>query len=181
MGISLRTANSLTCSSFWVCEGQRWEYQRIHSFLWSLIIYLFKIFFFYWRSPGGGLGNPLQYSCLENPTDRGAWWAIVHRVTKSRTWLQGFSTQHIVALQCCVSFFCTAKWINYMCTYILSFLRSPQSTEVTTERQIEFPMLYRRFSLVIYFIHSSEHMSVPIWHIYVSLNPFHTPLPPWYP
>ena len=30
------------------------------------------------RSPGGGLGNPLQYSCLENPMDRGAWWAIVH-------------------------------------------------------------------------------------------------------
>ena len=35
------------------------------------------------RSPGGGHGNPLQYSCLENPMDRGAWRAIVHRVTKS--------------------------------------------------------------------------------------------------
>ena len=34
------------------------------------------------RSPGGGHGNPLQYSCLENTTDRGAWWAIVHGVTK---------------------------------------------------------------------------------------------------
>ena len=30
------------------------------------------------RSPGEGNGNPLQYSCLENPMDRGAWWAIVH-------------------------------------------------------------------------------------------------------
>ena len=39
------------------------------------------------RSPAGGNGNPLQYSCLENPTDRGAWWATVHRVTKSWTWL----------------------------------------------------------------------------------------------
>ena len=37
------------------------------------------------RSPGGGHGNPLQYSCLENPMDRGAWWAIVHRVAKSQT------------------------------------------------------------------------------------------------
>ena len=36
------------------------------------------------RSPGGGHGNPLQYSCLENPTDRGAWRATVHKVTKSR-------------------------------------------------------------------------------------------------
>ena len=36
------------------------------------------------RSPGGGHGNPLQYSCLENPMDKGAWWATVHGVTKSR-------------------------------------------------------------------------------------------------
>ena len=35
------------------------------------------------RSPGGGHGNPLQYSCLENPMDRGAWQAIVHRVAQS--------------------------------------------------------------------------------------------------
>ena len=39
------------------------------------------------RSPGGGHGNPLQYSCLENPMDRGAWWATVHGIAKSRTWL----------------------------------------------------------------------------------------------
>ena len=37
------------------------------------------------RSTGGGHGNPLQYSCLENPMDRGAWWATVHGVTKSQT------------------------------------------------------------------------------------------------
>ena len=34
------------------------------------------------RSPGGGHGNPLQYSCLENPMDRGAWQVIVHRAAK---------------------------------------------------------------------------------------------------
>ena len=34
------------------------------------------------RSPGEGNGNPLQYSCLGNPMDRGAWWATVHGVTK---------------------------------------------------------------------------------------------------
>ena len=37
------------------------------------------------RSPGVENGNPLQYSCLENPMDRGAWWAVVHGVTKRRT------------------------------------------------------------------------------------------------
>ena len=36
------------------------------------------------RSLGGGHSNPLQYSCLENPMDRGAWWATVHGVTKIR-------------------------------------------------------------------------------------------------
>ena len=36
------------------------------------------------RSPGEGKGNPLQYPCLENLMDRGAWWAVVHGVTKSR-------------------------------------------------------------------------------------------------
>ena len=40
------------------------------------------------RSPGGGHGNPLQYSCLEIPVDRGAWWATVHGEAKSRTCLK---------------------------------------------------------------------------------------------
>ena len=44
------------------------------------------------RSPGGGHGNPLQYSCLENPTDRGAWRATVHGVTSMRTQLRDFNT-----------------------------------------------------------------------------------------
>ena len=52
------------------------------------------------RSPGGGNDNPLQYSCLRNPMDRGAWWAAVHGVAKSQTQLgewacmQGLTTRH---------------------------------------------------------------------------------------
>ena len=45
------------------------------------------------RSPGGGHGNPLQYSCLENSKDRGAWWAPVHGVAKSRRGLKRLSTR----------------------------------------------------------------------------------------
>ena len=45
------------------------------------------------RSPGGGHGNALQYCCLENLMDRKAWWATVHRVTKSRTWLKWLNTR----------------------------------------------------------------------------------------
>ena len=40
------------------------------------------------RSPGGGNGNPLQYSCLENSMDRGVWWITVHGVAKSQTRLR---------------------------------------------------------------------------------------------
>ena len=47
------------------------------------------------RSPGEGNGSPLQYSCLENPMDRGAWWTTVHGVTESQTGLSNF---HLVQL-----------------------------------------------------------------------------------
>ena len=43
------------------------------------------------RSPGEGNGNPLHYSCLENPIDGGAWWATVRGVTKSQTRLSDFT------------------------------------------------------------------------------------------
>ena len=43
------------------------------------------------RSPGGGNGNPLQYSCLENPMDGEAWETTVHRVAKSQTRLSDFT------------------------------------------------------------------------------------------
>ena len=45
------------------------------------------------RSPGEGNSNPLQYSCLENPMDGGAWWATVHGVAKSRTRLSDYLSQ----------------------------------------------------------------------------------------
>ena len=50
------------------------------------------------RSPGEGNGNPLQYSCLENLMDGGAWWATVHGVAKSRTRLSDFTSLHFTSL-----------------------------------------------------------------------------------
>ena len=63
------------------------------------------------RSPGGRNGSPLQYSCLENPMDRGAWWTTVHGVAKnwrllsdltltSVNWLGGSSHSGQLGLQC---------------------------------------------------------------------------------
>ena len=54
--------------------------------------------------PGGGHGNPLQYSFLENPIDRGAWPATVHRVAKSQTQLKQLSLGSNL-LKCCLFFF----------------------------------------------------------------------------
>ena len=92
------------------------------------------------RSPGGGKGNPLQYPCWENPTERGDWQAAVHAVAKSWTQLSTHTCNRrsmlhttrkeilmttmlrltfywsIVDLQCCVGFRCTKMWFSY--TYI---------------------------------------------------------------
>ena len=68
------------------------------------------------RSPGNG--NPLQYSCLDNPMDRGAWWATVQRVAKSQTWLRDWAlighgfTQlwHELALALMEEYFSVPSW-----------------------------------------------------------------------
>ena len=54
------------------------------------------------RSPGVGNGNPLQYSCLENSMDRGAWWITIHEVPKSQTTQlpSGWVHEHIQYLIC---------------------------------------------------------------------------------
>ena len=85
------------------------------------------------RSPGEGNGNPLQYSCLENPMDGGASWATVHTVAKSRTQLSDFTftflfydvfylndkekvqPQVIETVQCHPVFLCQALISYYSC------------------------------------------------------------------
>ena len=64
------------------------------------------------RSPGGGHGNPLQYPCVENPVDRGAWRAIVHTVAKSRTGLRQLSTHT------------QAGWSNHLTSLIIKQVQS---------------------------------------------------------
>ena len=51
-----------------------------------------------WKIPWEGNGNPFQYSCLENSMDRGAWWATIHGVVKSWTWLSDFHTLIVIIL-----------------------------------------------------------------------------------
>ena len=62
------------------------------------------------RSPGGGDGNLLQYSCLENTMDRGAWWAMVHTVAKKSDMTQGLNT-HITTMHICILYIYTPMHI----------------------------------------------------------------------
>ena len=83
------------------------------------------------RSPGGGHGNPLQYSCLENLMDRGAWRTTVHRVSKCWTRLKRLSTQttqiffpfifiswRLITLQYCSGFCHALTWISHEFTCV---------------------------------------------------------------
>ena len=86
------------------------------------------------RSPGGGHGNPLQYSCLENPTDRGSWRATVQKVAKSWTQLKRLST--------------------YTHTFFFRFF--PHKGHY----RVESPVLQRSL-LIIYFIYSNVYTLIP--------------------
>ena len=79
------------------------------------------------RSPGEGNGYPLQYSCLENPMDRGAWWATVHGITQSWTWL---SDWHCIYVHKDRQFF--VSWGERIRLTLLVFL--PFFLGFTTER-----------------------------------------------
>ena len=76
------------------------------------------------RSSGGGNSNPLQYSCLRNPTDRGAWWAPVHRVAKSRTWLSMHARTHTTLILCSSVCWKLVFILNFMVKMLWFFLLS---------------------------------------------------------
>ena len=68
-----------------------------------------------WRSPGGGQGNPLQYSCLKNPMDRGAWQAIGHRVTRSQIRLKWLSMHACIYIYLGLPWWLSAKGSTCWC------------------------------------------------------------------
>ena len=65
------------------------------------------------RAPGGGHGNPLQYSCLENPMDRGGCWAVIHRGAKSQTWLKQLCMHAYLKMVKMVHFMLHALYHNF--------------------------------------------------------------------
>ena len=82
------------------------------------------------KIPGGGNGNPLQYSCLENPMEKGAWWAMVHAVAKSQKWLKWLSTHthlsfHIIPTKQGTAERCLVMIVLILKTFFLYFLIVP--------------------------------------------------------
>ena len=111
---------------------------------------------------GEGNGNPLQYSCLENPMDRGAWWVAIHGVAKSRTRLKRLSSIHIYPLP------------SEPPSHLL-----PHTTPLHWYRAlVEFPEPYSKFPLAIYFTYGnvSFHVLFP----YISPSPPLSPCPQVY-
>ena len=86
-------------------------------------------------SPGEGNGNPLQYSCLENPMDSGAWWVTVHGIAKDWTWLSEYTL--ILALQVySLPTELPGKPKQYICIFILRWRK-----ELTKDKSPENPKL----------------------------------------
>ena len=86
------------------------------------------------RFPGGGHGNPLQYSCLENAMDQGAWQATVHRVTKNWTWLKQLSTHagdmKIFSVNICVQIHYRFWWLHNIALIFCSTVPSLKDNKV---------------------------------------------------
>ena len=61
---------------------------------------------------GGGNGNPLQYSCLENPMDQGVWWTTVCRVAKSRTWLGDWAHLYCACINYSILLSLSVHWMD---------------------------------------------------------------------
>ena len=105
------------------------------------------------RSPGGGYGNPLQHSCLENPMDRGAWWATTYGVAKSRTRLKRLSTRSI--LLGCLSFskgLSGDKGILIAWTHLLPFHNAdvvPSSVVVCANLGFVIPIIINESTLIV--------------------------------
>ena len=95
-------------------SGWRSDVWNSHFLSYSLFVQFYNLY------AVEGNDNPLQYSCLENPMDRGTWRATVHRVTKSWTWLKRLSTQHKICMIPGKELdHVTAFHINYETIYIL--------------------------------------------------------------
>ena len=105
-------------------------------------------------SPGEGNGNPLQYSCLGNPMDRGACWFTVHGVAKSWTWL---------SMHMCILYWCFSFWLTSLCiigSSVIHLIRPDSNVLFLMAEQYSIVYMYHSF-----FIHSPADGHLDCFHI----------------
>ena len=118
---------------------------------------------------GEGNGNPLQYSCLENPTDRGAWWAAVYGVAQNRTRLKQLSSSSSIHANnySCVTVICPHVYLEK--TQIQKDKSSPMFTAALfttakTQKQLKYPSIHEGIKLchihIYIYIHTMDQYSV---------------------
>ena len=113
------------------------------------------------RSSGGGNGNPLQYSCLGNPMDRGAWWATVSGVAQSLTWL---STHYRLEFQIIFYKVWSIGQDLIFCLWIFSYSNTVENFFLHLiaffffKLKIDLPYLYEAFWILYYIISWCHHV-----------------------
>ena len=130
---------SFIYSGFWICSPFSWKLVGLGGFLGDSVVKNLPASTGDMGSipvsgitPAEGNDNPLQYSCLENPMDGGAWWAPVHGITKSRTRLSNYT--HSITLQYCSGFCHTCTWISHGCTCVPILNPSPTSLPISSHQ-----------------------------------------------
>ena len=109
------------------------------------------------RSPGGGYGNLLQYFCLENPMDKGAWWATVHRVAKSQKWLKWLNTHTHTHTHTHKNFIISGPTLKSLIGFVLIFLYSVRegSNFILLKMDIQFSQHHCMFLTLLSKVSSS--------------------------
>ena len=168
----------LRSSDRWLCwRIPSWlpEFHTHQATFWSLLAS---------QVPAGkGDGTPLQYSCLENPMHGGAWWAAVHGVVKSRTWLSDFTfTFHFHALEkemanplqcsCLENPRDWGAWWAAIYGVAQSWIRLKQLSSSSSKSKY---LLQRRSALSLCFSHSL----FKNWSLGLCINPFELVAEPW--
>ena len=110
------------------------------------------------RFPGGGHGNPLQYSCLKNPMDRGTWWATVHGVSKSWAWLSNFTSLHFTNIRKNIF-----KELNFSDLFNWSSYRKVTATNEWNYKVDTKKCFHKRTAFWVWLISLQIHLSCCKW------------------
>ena len=122
------------------------------------------------RHCGEGNGNPLQYSCLENPMDIGSWWATVHVVTKSQTWLSDY---RILTYTISNHYVAHSKLIQFYISMIPQFLKNYVINWKKKKKEMPDTVLFQNWEKHSPFLEHKQHITFVIFMVLSVQMPFY--------